>query len=69
MTLFSRLFKDSLALIIAVGVTVLIVAGLENNGENLFAALLAFAYMVPVIASAAVSIKRDWDNNGPSHTF
>ena len=54
MTLFSRLFKDTLALMIAVAVTVLLVTGLENNGENLFSAMLAFACMVPVIASAAI---------------
>lgn len=63
MTLFSRLFKDILALIVAVGVTILIVMALEDNGENLFWASLAFVCMVPVIASAAVSIKRDWDSN------
>ena len=67
--LFSRLFKDTLALMIAIAVTVLIVAGLENNGENLFSAMLAFACMVPVIASAAVAIKRDWDNSGSAHAF
>ncbi|MEQ3723561.1 hypothetical protein [Alcanivorax sp.] len=69
MTLFSRLFKDTLALMIAVSVTVMLVAGLENNGESLFFAMLAFACMVPVIASAAVSIKRDWDNVGSRHAF
>ena len=50
MTLFSRLFKDTLALMIAVAVTVFLVAGLENNGENLFSAMLAFACMVPVLS-------------------
>ncbi|WP_417213844.1 hypothetical protein [Alcanivorax sp.] len=69
MTLFFRLFKDTLALMIAIAVTVLIVAGLRNNGENLFSVMLAFACMVPVIASAAVAIKRDWDNGGFAHAF
>ncbi|MGK0393103.1 MAG: hypothetical protein ACJA0B_001272 [Alcanivorax borkumensis] len=69
MTLFSRLFKDILALIVAVAVTILIVVAVENNGDNLFWALLAFVCMVPVIASAAVTIKRDWESSGAPDAF
>jgi len=42
--------------------TVLMVAGLADQGKSLFPAMLAFAAMVPVVGSAAVAIKRDWDN-------
>ena len=35
---------------------------LRIAGWGLFPALLAFAAMVPVIGSAAVSIKRDWNS-------
>ncbi|MED5432159.1 MAG: hypothetical protein VX920_07465 [Pseudomonadota bacterium] len=62
MTTIARLCKDFFALVVAVLFTVLMVAGLADDGKNLFPALLAFAAMVPVIGSAAVSIKRDWNS-------
>jgi len=65
MTIISRLCKDFFALVVAVLFTVLMVAGLADQGKNLFPAMLAFAAMVPVVGSAAVAIKRDWDNRDP----
>tara|TARA_B100000676_G_scaffold263758_1_gene275695 strand:+ start:1660 stop:1869 length:210 start_codon:yes stop_codon:yes gene_type:complete len=61
MTTISRFCKDIFALVVAVMFTVLMVAGLADQGKNLFPAMLAFAAMVPVIGSTAVAIKRDWD--------
>ncbi|MCG8393750.1 MAG: hypothetical protein MI745_11770 [Pseudomonadales bacterium] len=61
MTAYSRLFKDITALLLTIVVAMLLVSGLADNGETLFTAMLAFAAMVPVVASAAVSLKRDWD--------
>jgi hypothetical protein len=62
MTIISRLCKDVFALVVAVMFTVLMVAGLADQGKSLFPAMLACAAMVPVVGSAAVAIKRDWDN-------
>lgn len=62
MTTISRLCKDLFALVVAVLFTVLMVAGLADQGKNLFPAMVAFAAMVPVVGSAAVAIKRDWNN-------
>ena len=62
MTTISRISKDIFALVVAVLFTVLMVAGLADLGKNLFPAMLAFAAMVPIVGSAAVAIKRDWDN-------
>lgn len=61
MTTISRLSKDIFALLVTVLFTVLMVAGLADQGKNLFPAMLGFAVMVPFIGSAAVSIKRDWN--------
>lgn len=54
-----KLFTDVLALLSAVLFTVLMVAGIASEGENLFAALLVFAFLVPMVASAAVVLQRD----------
>jgi len=62
MTTISRISKDIFALVVVVLFTVLMVAGLADQGKNLFPAMLAFAAMVPIVGSAAVAIKRDWDN-------
>ena len=62
MTIISRLCKDVFALVVAVLFTVLMVAGLADQGQYLFPAMLAFAAMVRVVGRAAVAIKRDWDN-------
>ena len=62
MTTISRISKDIFALVVAVLFTVLMVAGLADQGKNLFPAMLAFAAMVPIVGSAAVASKRDWDN-------
>lgn len=58
MTSISRLSKDVIALLVVVGFTVLSVAWLGGHYENQFAALLVLAVLMPVIASAAVSVKR-----------
>ncbi|MGJ3255554.1 MAG: hypothetical protein ACFE0K_04450 [Alcanivorax sp.] len=62
MTTISCISKDIFALVVAVMFTVLMVAGLADQGKNLFPAMLAFAAMVPIVGSAVVAIKRDWDN-------
>ena len=38
----------------------LAVVFVANDGKHLFAACLVFAAMVPFIGSAAVQLKRDW---------
>ncbi|WP_237440346.1 hypothetical protein [Alcanivorax sp. DP30] len=59
MVSYKQIFKDIVALIAAVLCAIVLVAGLSQNNETLFAALLAFALMVPVIGSSAVSLKND----------
>ncbi|MCK0152292.1 hypothetical protein MWU49_01125 [Alcanivorax sp. S6407] len=59
MAYYKQIFKDVVALIAAVVCAIVLVAGLSESSETLFAALLAFALMVPVIGSSAVSLKND----------
>ena len=59
MAFYKQIFKDIVALVAAVFCAIVLVAGLSQNNETLFAALLAFALMVPVIGSSAVSLKKD----------
>ena len=59
MATYKQILKDVIALVVAVGCAIALVAGLSQNSETLFAAMLAFALMVPVIGSSAVSLKRD----------
>lgn len=59
MASYKQIFKDIVALVTAVFCAIVLVAGLSQNNETLFAALLAFALMVPVIGSSAVSLKKD----------
>lgn len=59
MASYKQIFKDIVALVVAVFCAIALVAGLSQNNETLFAALLAFALMVPVIGSSAVSLKND----------
>lgn len=59
MVSYKKIFKDIVALVAAVLCAIVLVAGLSQNSETLFAALLAFAVMVPVIGSSAVSLKKD----------
>ena len=59
MVSYKKIFKDIVALVAAVLCAIVLVAGLSENSETLFTALLAFAVMVPVIGSSAVSLKND----------
>ncbi|MGB2247641.1 MAG: hypothetical protein ACPH3N_08220 [Alcanivorax sediminis] len=59
MATYKQIFKDIVALVAAVFCAIVLVTGLSQHSETLFAALLAFALMVPVIASTAVGLKKD----------
>lgn len=59
MASYTQIFKDVVALVAAVLCAIVLVAGLSQSSETLFSALLAFALMVPVIGSSAVSLKKD----------
>lgn len=59
MAFYKQIFKDVVALVAAVFCAIVLVAGLSMSSETLFAAMLAFAVMVPVICSSAVSLKKD----------
>ena len=54
-----QLYKNMFALVVAVSTAIVLMAGLSQNSETVFASLLAFAVMVPVIGSAAVALYRD----------
>ena len=51
-----QLYKN---MVVAVSTAIVLMAGLSQNSETVFASLLAFAVMVPVIGSAAVALYRD----------
>lgn len=61
MTIFTRLSKDALTLVLAVVVAAFVCSTLAAFSETLFMPLLALALMVPVVGSYAVALKHDFD--------
>ncbi|EKF74842.1 hypothetical protein A11A3_06405 [Alcanivorax hongdengensis A-11-3] len=57
-----HVIKDVLFLLVALAAMIALVHAIAADGQNLFAAMVVFAAMVPVVGSAAVALKRDWDS-------